>query len=90
MKSFSVRLLIAVLLPLLLVDLSHAADAQRSVLITGATSGIGRNLAEALAREGHHVYAGARTNAEMAELNAMGTLPRFDLTSPNRVRSTPP
>ena len=32
----------------------------KSILVTGTTTGIGRNLAEKLASNGHHVYAGAR------------------------------
>ena len=34
----------------------------KSILITGATTGIGRNLAETLAERGYHVYGGARTS----------------------------
>ncbi|MEO0438396.1 MAG: SDR family NAD(P)-dependent oxidoreductase [Pseudomonadota bacterium] len=79
MKLFSARLLVAVLLPFLMADLSHAADAQKSILITGATSGIGRNLAEMLASKGHHVYAGARTDAEMAELDAIENITAIQL-----------
>jgi hypothetical protein len=33
---------------------------QRAVLVTGASSGIGRKIAELLASQGHFVYAGAR------------------------------
>ncbi|MEE4277017.1 MAG: SDR family NAD(P)-dependent oxidoreductase [Halieaceae bacterium] len=59
-----------------------SAEAQKSILITGATSGIGRNLAESLAREGYHVYAGARTDAEMAEMDAVENITalRLDVT----------
>ncbi len=46
-------------------------DAQKAILVTGATTGIGRNLAETLAAEGHFVYAGARKQADMDELNAI-------------------
>ena len=46
---------------------AFAADIQKSILVTGASTGIGRNLAETLAENGYHVYAGARTDAEMAD-----------------------
>ncbi|MEM1403025.1 MAG: SDR family NAD(P)-dependent oxidoreductase [Pseudomonadota bacterium] len=64
-----------------------SAEDEGSILVTGATSGIGRNLAETLAREGHHVYAGARTNAEMAELDAIEniTAVRLDVTKQDQI-----
>jgi len=46
-----------------------SAEAQRAILVTGASSGIGRNLAETLAKEGYFVYAGARKQADMDALN---------------------
>ena len=39
----------------------------RAVLITGATSGIGRLTTELLAQRGFFVYAGARSADDMAE-----------------------
>jgi NAD(P)-dependent dehydrogenase (short-subunit alcohol dehydrogenase family) len=42
---------------------------QKAVLITGASSGIGRATAEKLAAEGYFVYAGARKAADINELN---------------------
>ena len=33
---------------------------RRVMLVTGASAGIGREVASVLAREGHAVYAGAR------------------------------
>lgn len=58
------------------------SDEQKAILVTGATSGIGRNLAERLARDGHFVYAGARKQADMDELNAIDniTAVRLDVT----------
>ena len=43
-----------------------AADTedQKAVLITGASTGIGRNAAETLAKAGYFVYAGARKPAD--------------------------
>ena len=62
------------LITILLCLFSHQVTAEnhakpKSILVTGATTGIGRNLAERLASNGYHVYAGARTDEEMAELN---------------------
>ena len=59
----------------------------KSVLVTGATTGIGRNLAERLASNGYHVYAGARTDDEMAELNAQEnmTAVRVDVTKQEQI-----
>ena len=42
---------------------------QRAVLVTGASSGIGRKIAELLASQGHFVYAGARKPADIEELS---------------------
>ena len=68
---------------------SHDANAadQKSVLVTGATTGIGRNLAETLAESGYHVWAGARTDSEMAELNAIENITaiRLDVTKQDEV-----
>ena len=59
----------------------HAGE-QKSILITGASTGIGRNLAETLAAEGYHVYAGARKDADLEELDAIEniTAVRLDVT----------
>jgi NAD(P)-dependent dehydrogenase (short-subunit alcohol dehydrogenase family) len=64
---------------LLVLPLLYAAEAfsqsdesaQSAVLITGASSGIGRNMAETLAANGYFVYAGARKQADIDELSAL-------------------
>jgi len=49
-----------------------AADATpKAVLVTGASTGIGRNITEHLAAKGYFVYAGARKQADLDALNAI-------------------
>ena len=63
------------------------AGEQKAVLITGASSGIGRNMAARLAREGHFVYAGARKERDLKELDAIDNIMavRLDVTSQEEV-----
>ena len=63
------------------------AGEQRAVLITGASTGIGRNMAERLANEGFFVYAGARKDKDLAELSALDNIMgvRIDVTSQEQV-----
>ena len=73
-----------------LVFLSTALTAQapqRAVLVTGASSGIGRRIAELLATEGFYVYAGARKAEDIAELSKIANMKgiRLDVTSPTEI-----
>jgi short-subunit dehydrogenase len=62
----------------------------KTVLITGATAGIGRMTALHLAREGHHVIATGRRPAELTKLASeaeglrLDTL-KLDVTSPSSI-----
>jgi NADPH:quinone reductase-like Zn-dependent oxidoreductase len=58
------------------------ATGQKAILVTGASSGIGRNITERLAAEGYFVYAGARKDADLAELDAIENVQsvRLDVT----------
>ncbi|MDJ0910822.1 MAG: SDR family oxidoreductase [Woeseiaceae bacterium] len=58
------------------------ADEQKAILVTGASTGIGRNIAETLAAEGYFVYAGARKQEDLDALNAIDNIMavRLDVT----------
>jgi NAD(P)-dependent dehydrogenase (short-subunit alcohol dehydrogenase family) len=64
--------------------------AQLNVLVTGASSGIGRATAVELALRGHHVFASARREAELevlaAESDHIQAVP-LDVTDPMSVRA---
>jgi NAD(P)-dependent dehydrogenase (short-subunit alcohol dehydrogenase family) len=45
--------------------------AQKAILVTGASTGIGRKITEVLAEKGFFVYAGARKQADIDALNAI-------------------
>lgn len=64
-----------------------SAEHKESVLITGASTGIGRNLAETLAEAGYHVYAGARKDKDLEELDAIDnvTAVKLDVTKQDQV-----
>ena len=58
------------------------AEDQKAVLVTGASTGIGRDIAETLARDGYFVYAGARKQKDLDALNAIENIQavRLDVT----------
>ncbi len=64
-----------------------ASDKHGPILITGASTGIGRNLAETLAENGYHVYAGARKDKDLAELDEIDniTAVRLDVTRQDQI-----
>lgn len=55
---------------------------QKAVLVTGASTGIGLQIAETLAENGYYVYAGARKAADLERLEAMDNMSsvRLDVT----------
>jgi NAD(P)-dependent dehydrogenase (short-subunit alcohol dehydrogenase family) len=74
---------IVVVLALLLAAPVLAA-AQKAVLVTGASTGIGRKVTERLASEGYYVYAGARKDADLQALGGIKNVQavRLDVTKP--------
>ena len=88
------RLLLVSILALLVGHDTMAADAkpsgdspQRAVLVTGASVGIGRKVAERLAAEGYFVFAGARKEQDLEALDAIPNVRavRLDVTVPAEV-----
>ena len=88
MKSRSaVRSCVGALLLLVLqlsITSAIAAEspAHKAVLVTGASTGIGRNIAERLASAGYFVYAGARKDKDIEALSAIVNIQgvRLDVT----------
>ncbi|MGB0134553.1 SDR family oxidoreductase [Dokdonella sp.] len=60
---------------------------QKAVLVTGASTGIGRNITESLAAKGYFVYAGARKQADLDALNAIENVQaiRLDVTRQDEI-----
>src|SRR3974390_482581 len=58
-------------------------NGQKAVLVTGASTGIGRNITERLAAHGYFVYAGARKEADLKALSAIKNVQgvRLDVTN---------
>ena len=61
--------------------------AQKAILVTGASSGIGLNIAETLAAKGYFVYAGARKQADLDRLNKIPNIQsvRLDVTKQDEI-----
>lgn len=60
---------------------------QKAVLITGASSGLGRVMAETLAANGYFVYAGARKDEDLKELSAIENIQgiRLDVNKQDQI-----
>lgn len=61
---------------------SPSSHSQKAILITGASSGLGRKTAETLASKGYFVYAGARKPQDLEDLNKIENIRsvRLDVT----------
>lgn len=90
MKPYIVLIITTTLITFSTAPPAAAADEpamQKAVLITGASSGIGRNTAERLAKAGYFVYAGARKDTDIAELNTIDNIMaiRLDVTNQDQI-----
>ena len=88
------RLLLTSMLAIFIGHAAVAADTKPSgdspkqaVLVTGASAGIGRKVAERLAAEGFFVFAGARKEKDLEALDAIANVKavRLDVTVPAEV-----
>jgi len=66
---------------------AESSPAQKAVLVTGASSGLGRAMTEMMASNGYFVYAGARKDKDMQELNAIENVQavRLDVTKQDEI-----
>lgn len=64
-----------------------SANVQKAVLVTGASTGIGRKITEVLAAEGYFVYAGARKQKDLDALNEIENVQsiRLDVTKQDEI-----
>jgi NADP-dependent 3-hydroxy acid dehydrogenase YdfG len=87
--KYRIQLVLALMFAILLMVAAptQADDHKKSILVTGASTGIGRNLAETLAENGYHVYAGARKADDLKELDAIEnvTAVQLDVTDQDQV-----
>jgi NAD(P)-dependent dehydrogenase (short-subunit alcohol dehydrogenase family) len=56
------------------IAIAETTPGQKAVLITGASSGLGRVMAETMAANGYFVYAGARKDQDLEDLNAIDNI----------------
>jgi len=66
---------------------AEASSGHKAVLITGASSGLGRAMTEMMASKGYFVYAGARKDKDIEELNAIANVQavRLDVTKQDEI-----
>jgi NAD(P)-dependent dehydrogenase (short-subunit alcohol dehydrogenase family) len=71
----------------LLLVAASTLEAQKAVLVTGASSGIGRKVTERLASRGFFVYAGARSQKDLDDLGKIPNVQavKLDVTVPSEI-----
>jgi NAD(P)-dependent dehydrogenase (short-subunit alcohol dehydrogenase family) len=83
------RIVVALSTLVSFAPLAYGAEAldvkpAKAVLVTGASTGIGRKITERLAADGYFVYAGARKDSDLQALGAIKNVQavRLDVTKP--------
>ncbi|HKE13100.1 MAG TPA: SDR family NAD(P)-dependent oxidoreductase, partial [Myxococcota bacterium] len=68
--------------PMLASAQTAAPGSHRAILVTGASTGIGRKVTERLAADGYFVFAGARKPEDLKELGSLKNVEavRLDVT----------
>ncbi|MEM9303365.1 MAG: SDR family NAD(P)-dependent oxidoreductase [Pseudomonadota bacterium] len=89
MNGIISRLFLLIVAGTITAPLDAAADGhgEKYVLVTGTSTGIGRNLTETLAKNGYQVYAGVRNDEDYEALNAIDnvTAVMLDVTHQDQV-----
>lgn len=88
-RTFTILLFTFMVLTIQPVATADASPEQKAVLVTGASSGLGRVMAETMAANGYFVYAGARKDKDLAELNAIENIQgvRLDVNKQEQIDS---
>jgi NAD(P)-dependent dehydrogenase (short-subunit alcohol dehydrogenase family) len=86
-RSLSALFLCVVILPAIGNAQTSTASGQKAILVTGASTGIGRKITERLAAHGYFVYATARKESDLKELGAIKNVQavRLDVTHPDEI-----
>ena len=86
-RPFPILLAALVAWPLGVRAMTPAVADQKAVLVTGASTGIGRKVTERLAADGYFVYAGARKEEDIKALGAIKNVEavRLDVTKPEDI-----
>ena len=87
-RFYSKRTVLSIMITMLLLHTNmvwskaHHTEPNQAVLVTGASSGSGRMIAETLAGKGYLVYAGARKKKDLDDLAAIENIQsiRLDVT----------
>jgi NAD(P)-dependent dehydrogenase (short-subunit alcohol dehydrogenase family) len=90
MRCSVIALLLLVVAPTVFgAESADPKQRSKSVLVTGASTGIGRKITERLAADGYFVYAGARKEADLKALAAIKNVQavRLDVTNPQDVNA---
>jgi NAD(P)-dependent dehydrogenase (short-subunit alcohol dehydrogenase family) len=84
-----IALFVLCLVPLASIAQTAPPSTQKAVLVTGASTGIGRKITEHLAGKGYFVYAGARKSEDLESLGKIKNVQavKLDVTKPEDIKS---